>query len=285
MDLAAELKRHARPLAGPAGKTVQTLTPADIAAASEQTGLSLRQVEIAALQNQLLPERYLRNLGTLGWEGQLCLRQSCAAVVGCGGLGGGVIEGLARSGIGRLVAIDGDRFVPHNMNRQVLSTMATLDRPKAEVACERVAMVNPAVECDAHVVVATLENLPALLQGVDVLVDAVDTPAVRLVLQAGARAAQVPLVHGAIAGLIGQVTTVLPGDDTLTLLYGERPPDHGAEFVLGTPAPTPALIAALQVVEVIKLLTGKGDILRGQMLYVDLETGMIERLTLLARES
>ncbi len=281
MGLAAEINRRARPLDGPAGKPVQTLAPSGAEAVAEQAGLSLRQVEIAALQNKVVPERYLRNLGTLGWEGQLRLRQSGVAVVGCGGLGGGVVEGLARSGIGRLVAVDGDCFVPHNMNRQLLATMATLGRPKAEVACERVAAVNPAVECEPHVVVATLENLPGLLQGVSVLVDAVDTPAARLVLQAGARAAGIPLVHGAVAGLIGQVMTVFPGDDTLTILYGGQPPEHGAEFVLGTPAPAPALVAALQVVEVIKLLTGKGEALRGQMLYIDLETGMLERLTLL----
>jgi molybdopterin/thiamine biosynthesis adenylyltransferase len=245
------------------------------------TGISLRQAELAALDAQILPERYLRNLGTLGWEGQRRLLEACVAVVGCGGLGGAIIEALARSGVGRLVVVDGDSFNPHNLNRQLFSTMASLGRPKVEVAAERVAAINPAVEVTPHAVWATADNLPAILGPAQVVVDALDTPRDRLVLQAVAKQCGIPLVHGAIAGLIGQVTTILPGDDTLTRLYGVEPPEHGAEAVLGTPAPTPMLVAALEVAEVLKLLTGQGEVLRGQLLYLDLESGSVDKLPLL----
>ncbi len=276
----SELRHRARPLPGPGGADVPTLAPAALEEVARTAGLSLREAEIAALDAQIFPERYLRNLGVLGWEGQRRLLESGVAVLGCGGLGGAIIEGLARSGVGRLTVIDGDTFAPHNLNRQLLATMEALGRPKVEVARERVAAVNPAVEVTAYAAWADAENLSAMLAGVQVAVDALDTPRDRLLLQAAAREWGIPLVHGAIAGFIGQVTTVLPGDETLTMLYGAEPPDHGAEFFVGTPAPTPMLVAALEVAEVLKLLTGRGTVLRRQLFYIDLESGTAERLSL-----
>ncbi len=282
----ARLRQRVQLLPGPGGEPVATLSPADLAEAARRAGLALRQVELLALQERLLPERYLRNLGTLGWDGQRRLLESCVAVIGCGGLGGAVIEGLARSGVGRLVVVDGDRFAPHNLNRQLLSSVAGLGRLKVELAGERVAAINPAVEVQAHAVVATAENLPRFLDEAAVVVDALDTPGDRLVLQEAAGRRGIPLVHGAIAGLIGQVTTILPGDRTLDVLYGRGPvADHGAEFVLGTPPPTPLLVAACQVAEVLKLLTGRGELLRGLLLYLDLESGTVERFPLRAGEA
>lgn len=279
-EVAAALLRRARPLPGPGGAEVLTVSPAGLAEAARACGIPLRQAELAAMDADILPERYLRNLGVLGWEGQRRLLEASVAVVGCGGLGGAIIEGLARSGVGRLTVIDGDTFAPHNLNRQLLGTMSTLGRPKVEAARERVAAVNPAVEVTAYAAWANAENLPAMLAGAQVAVDALDAPRVRLLLQAAARELGIPLVHGAIAGFIGQVTTVLPGDETLTVLYGAEPPDHGAEFVVGTPAPTPLLVAALEVAETLKLLTGCGAVLRRQLLYIDLESGAVERLSL-----
>lgn len=279
------LRQQALPLPGPGGEDIPALAPEHLARAAQSSGMPLRWVEIQALQNHLLPERYLRNLGTLGWEGQIRLLGSCVAVVGCGGLGGYVIEGLARSGVGQLVVVDGDRFVPHNLNRQILSSSAGLGRLKVEVAKERVEQVNPAVEVVACPVRATAENLALLLEGVEVVVDALDSPADRLLLQAAARRMGCPLVHGAIAGFIGEVTTVLPGDDTMTLLYGRQEiPEHGAEAFLGTPAMTPMLVAAYQAAEVLKLLLGRGRLLTRQLLYMDLEAGTVEVFPLLDLE-
>lgn len=272
-----ELQKKARPLPGSGGEEVPTLPPEALAEAARQAGRPLREIELRALDEGLLPERYLRNLGPFGWEGQRRLLERCVAVVGCGGLGGHVIEGLARSGVGRLIVVDGDRFVPHNLNRQVLGTLDELGRLKAEVAAERVARVNPAVEVVVRAVQATEENLPDLLADADVVVDALDTPRDRLVLQAAAAQLGLPLVHGAIAGFIGQVSTIFPGEETLSLLYGRgRVPTHGAEFFLGTPAPTPALVAAFQVAEVLKILLGRGKLLRRLLLLIDLETAMAE---------
>lgn len=278
------LRSLAHYVPGPGGARVLAVAPEVVEDVARAAGVSLRQVEIEALEAQLCPERYLRNLGTLGWTGQLRLLRSCVAVIGCGGLGGAVVEGLARSGVGGLVVVDGDCFVAHNLNRQLLCDTAALGRPKAELARERAAMVNPAVEVAVNVAWAGAENLPAMLGPAQVVVDALDTPRDRLLLQAAAKERGIPLVHGAVAGFVGQVSTVFPGDDTLTTLYGSPAAEHGAEYFMGTPTPTPLLVAACQVAEVLKLLTGIGEVLRGVLLYFDLEGGRVERFPLLAPE-
>jgi molybdopterin/thiamine biosynthesis adenylyltransferase len=244
-------------------------------------GLSRREIEIAVLEQGVLPQRYLRNYGTLGIEGQLKLARSHVAVIGLGGLGGFVVEGLARMGVGELTLVDGDVFFDHNLNRQLLSSEAMLGKPKAQVAAERVRQVNMAVDVTAHSVYASRDNLDALLAGVDVVVDALDRLPIRLTLQAAAARLNVPMVHGAIAGTMGQVMTILPGDPGLRALYGEGPvPDQGAEAELGTPAPSPMMVAAWQVHETIKLLTGRGELLCGRMLLMDAYSNDARVLTL-----
>jgi molybdopterin/thiamine biosynthesis adenylyltransferase len=241
--------------------------------------VAARVVHRLALQNCILPRRYLRNFGTLGWNGQLTLLQSRVAVIGLGGLGGSVVEALTRSGIGCLVLVDGDVFVDHNLNRQILSGEAQLGRSKTEAALARVSAINSAVEVILFPEMAEAERLPEILSGVDVVVDALDRLPTRLILQDAAAEAGIPLVHGAIAGWTGQVMTVLPGDRGLRALYGEEVPAQGAEVELGCPAATPMMVAAWQVQEVIKLLTGQGSTLRHQLLFMDAEMATVDLLS------
>ena len=246
----------------------------DLDAARAVVGGTRREAELAALGHGIVPRRYLRNIGTLGIEGQMALLRASVAVIGLGGLGGYIVEGLARMGVGRLSLVDGDVFQDHNLNRQLLSQETNLGLLKAEVAAARVARVNQAVEVRADARFAGAENLTEVLSGVDVVVDALDRLPSRLVLQDAAAQCGVPMVHGAIAGGMGQVMTILPGDRGLRALYGEGPvPEHGAESELGTPAPSPMMVAAWQVHETVKLLTGTGDLLRGRMLFLDATSG------------
>jgi molybdopterin/thiamine biosynthesis adenylyltransferase len=114
----------------------------------------------------------------------------------------------------------------------------------------------------------TENNAREICLGHDVLVDALDNIPSRLVLERTAEELQIPFVHGAIAGWYGQVATVLPGDRLLSRLYGENS-EPGAEKELGNPSFTPALIASLQVSEVVKLLINRGELLRNRIFYLD----------------
>lgn len=247
-----------------------------------QVGADLAQVELAALEAHILPERYRRNLGTVGWEGQARLLRSTVAIVGAGGLGGWIIEALARMGVGRLVIIDGDTFQENNLNRQLGCTERTLGRFKAECLAERVAEVNSAVCATPHVLWLEERNAADLLAGADVIVDALDTLPARMMLSRAAAALGAPLVHGAIGGYTGQVTTLMPNGPGLEALYGAGPlPERGVETQLGNPAATPMMIAAWEVQETIKLLVGQGQVLHGRVLLMDAEFGEISEIQLL----
>jgi molybdopterin/thiamine biosynthesis adenylyltransferase len=243
---------------------------------------SVRDVELTALRLNIVPARYERNLGTIGVDGQRRLLQASVAIVGLGGLGGYVAEVLARMGVGRLILIDGDAFEAHNLNRQLFSSEGNLDVPKAEAACQRVKEVNGAVETVCHIEVLTSENMARLLAGADVVVDALDRLPTRLVLQDGARDLGIPMVHGSIGGFLGQVMTIFPEDAGLHALYGdgEELPEQGLESELGTPAPTPMAVAAWEAQEVVKLLTGQGQLLRGRLLLIDMASGTSQVLEL-----
>jgi molybdopterin/thiamine biosynthesis adenylyltransferase len=239
-----------------------------------EAGCSPREVELAALEAGVCPRRYLRNLGTLGLAGQARLLRSTVAVIGLGGLGGYVAEALARMGVGRLVLVDGDVFEDHNLNRQLLSSEANLGCAKIEVARRRVAEINAAVEVVAWAAVLDRDNAAQLLHGAEVVVDCLDKLPTRFVLQSAAQALGVPMVHGSIAGYLGQVMTIFPGDPGLCALYGDGEiPERGVEVELGNPAATPMMIAAWQVQEVIKLLLPCGEPLRRRLLIMDAESG------------
>jgi molybdopterin/thiamine biosynthesis adenylyltransferase len=239
-------------------------------AAMERFGLGCAEVEAAALTGGLLPARYQRNRRTLSTADQLKLLRSTAAVVGCGGLGGYAIEQLARLGVGRLVVIDPDRFEEHNLNRQLLSSLENLGRPKVEAAASRVAAINPAVAVLQEQVALGAANGPGLLAGVDVVIDALDNIPSRLELAGACHALGVPLVHGAIGGWYGHVATQFPGERTIEKLYAGSTGAKGVEQELGNPSFTPGLVASLQVAEACKVLLGVGLPLRGRHLHLDL---------------
>jgi len=243
---------------------------------------SLREVELAALAAEVVPARYLRNVGTAGLEGQRRLLQSTVAVLGAGGLGGWVIEGLARMGVGHLIVVDGDCFEENNLNRQLGCTESTLGMPKAQVLARRVGEINGTVTVTPHVCWFDAQNGPALLAGAQVIVDALDTLPVRYTLQQVAAQLGLPLVHGAIAGYMGQVMTILPGDPGLRALYGalESIPDRGVETELGNPSATPMMVSAWQVQEVVKLLLNQGMLLRHRILIMDAEYGEFREVEL-----
>ncbi len=245
-----------------------------------ESGAPINLLEQRCLEAEIVPSRYLRNLGTLGFEGQLKLLRSFVAVFGLGGLGGLVTELLARMGVGRLILVDGDIFSEDNLNRQVLSSEPNLRRRKADVAEERVRELNSAV--DALGVPERLETagMAKLLAGVDIAIDALDSIQSRYDLQAACAELGVPMVHGAIAGHVGQVMTIFPGDPGLDALYGEAR-GRGLELATGNPATTPALVAALEVEEAIKILAGTGDPVRNGFLFLDTQHNTYEFISIL----
>lgn len=213
--------------------------------------------------------RYDRNMLCLSPEENDSLRHKTVAVVGCGGLGGNIIEMLGRLGVGKIIAVDGDVFDDTNLNRQILSHMENLGKPKALEAWKRMKLVNPDIELLPVYNRIDENNATTILQKAMVVVDALDNVTGRLILQEACEKLNVPLVHGAIAGWYAQVTTILPGDRTLDKIYPNMK-NQELKNPLGNPSFTPALTASIEVSEVVKLLIGRGELLRNKVLFINL---------------
>lgn len=238
------------------------------------------QQSLKMLEQGEVPERYLRNMGTLGLDGQIRLLKTRVLVVGAGGLGGTIIELLARLGAGFIRVVDGDTFAEHNLNRQLLSNEKNIGFLKAVEAAVRVASINSDVMVESVVEMLDLYNVDQLLKNIDIAIDALDNVESRLILSKAAQRAGIPLIHGAIAGFSGQVMTVLPNSKGLETIYSNNTVKHGIERGLGNPAATPALIAALQVQEVVKVITGKGKVLSNELLQVNTECNCFDVIEL-----
>lgn len=213
--------------------------------------------------------RYDRNMLTLSKDENDSLKEKKVAVIGCGGLGGYIIEMLARLGIGTIVVVDGDVFEVTNLNRQILSHVENLGKSKAGEALFRIRKVNPDISLIPIEENFTKENYKTILKGCHVVVDALDNVHSRLLLQKYCEKMNIPLIHGAIAGWYCQVTTILPGDKTLDKIYSGQS-DLKIENPLGNPSFTPALTASIEVSELIKVLINRGELLRNKILFMNL---------------
>lgn len=209
--------------------------------------------------------RYARNIPALTEEECDLLRTKKVAVIGCGGLGGHLIDQLARIGIGSIRAVDGDVFEQTNLNRQLLSSVPLLGISKAGAAAEHIARVNPGITAEAKEVFLTEANAAQLIDGCDVVLDALDNPASRKILADACQQAGIPYIYGAISGWVAQAAISMPGDRLIHTLYPEEI-EIRDKSVLSF---TPALCASLQVSLCVKLLTGR-TVETGQIHYFDL---------------
>lgn len=266
----------------PDGSPYSGLTLADTDRLAKAFQIGAREVEISALEADIIPERYARNLKSFSAADQAALLKSSALIVGLGGLGGAVTEILARIGIGRLTLVDGDRFEAHNLNRQFLSTEAGLQAPKAKAALKRVLQINSSVTVHPVPEFLTAKNAANLVAGAGIAIDCLDNLKTRFVLQKAAQKEGIPMVSAAVAGATGHVTAIFPEDKGLQLIYGtaRNAPDKGAETTLGCLPQAVTLIAALECSEAVKILLNKGSLLRNQMLMVDLQDNIFEKFKL-----
>ncbi len=216
-----------------------------------------------------MKDRYKRNMNTLSPEENEKLRGFKVCVVGCGGLGGYVIEMMGRLGIGTITAVDGDVFDETNLNRQLLSTEEILGKSKALAAGERMQKVNSDVKIHPVQTFVTEENCDEIISGHDIVVDALDNMTARRLLELHCERLDIPMIHGAIAGWYGQVSAIMPGDRTLQKIYSPNE-NKGAETELGNPSFSPALVASIEVAEAIKVLLHRGETLQNRLLTIDL---------------
>jgi len=261
------------------GQQFSSVSDGDLRDFARRQNLVLRQAVAEVLRAGIFPECYERNFPSLSSQEQWRLFDSSVLVVGLGGLGGILAVLLARMGIGRLLLADGDVFIPSNLNRQWLATQQTLGKKKAQVAADHLLEINPALLVEAIPEYLTRENLPTYLSQVQVVLDGLDNLNSRRELFQAAHDTRVPLVHGAVVGKFGQVTTVLPDDpDSFTRIYSDAAieVERGRDIL----APVVSLTASLQAQEAIRVLLGQPPAYHGRLAHFDGDTGGLELVPL-----
>lgn len=216
-------------------------------------------------------DRYRRQmmLPALGEIGQQRLKATTALVTGVGGLGGTAALYLAVAGVGKLILVRGGNLQRDDLNRQVLMSDDWVGKPRVFKAQATLAALNPDIELEAVCDYVTAENVDALVRQADIALDCAFDFRERDLLNAACVRWGKPMIEAAMNDMEAYLTTVVPGETPcLSCLFPEKPEwDRWGFGVLGAVSGTLACLSAL---EAIKLITGLGEPLLGQLLTMDL---------------
>jgi molybdopterin/thiamine biosynthesis adenylyltransferase/rhodanese-related sulfurtransferase len=224
-------------------------------------------------------ERFQRQviLKGMGESGQLKLQEAKVLVVGAGGLGCPVIQYLAAAGVGTIGIVDGDRVSASNLHRQVLYGVKDEGRLKAEISAIRVREMNPEAQVMAYPARLVQENCLEIIRDYDIVADCSDNFATRYMLNDACVLKGIPLAHASVSQFEGQVSlfNVRLPDGGISGHYRDlfptppmagEVPDCAEAGVLGV---LPGIIGSMQAMEVIKWITGIGDLLANRLLTYD----------------
>lgn len=212
-----------------------------------------------------------------GEGGQERLKNATIFIAGAGGLGSPVSIYLAVAGVGRIILVDKDAVERTNLNRQILHHDRDIGRKKTASAEEKLRAINPDITVEVLDTTIDETNVHELVGNADGIVDAMDNFPTRYLLNRVALKMGIPLFHGAIRGLYGQATTVLPGKTACLRCVFPHPPPKEVFPVVGV---TPGFIGMVQATEVVKYLVGTGELLANRLLLWDGERAVVEEIAL-----
>jgi adenylyltransferase/sulfurtransferase len=219
-------------------------------------------------------QRYSRHiiLPEVGGAGQERLLAAKVFIVGAGGLGSPVGYYLAAAGIGVLAIIDDDIVELSNLQRQIVHSTKTLGVPKVDSAKATLEALNPDTKVRPIRERLTRNNISEFIRDYDIVVDCSDNFPTRFLVNDACVLFKKRLVSGAILKFEGQLTTVIPGEGhCYRCLFEDMPPAKIMNSLQtgGVVGPIPGVIGTLQALEVIKLILGKGQILKERLLIFD----------------
>jgi len=219
-------------------------------------------------------ERYSRQtiLKGFGKEGQQKLAEAKVLVIGAGGLGVPVLTYLNAMGVGKIGIVDGDEISITNLHRQVLYSQSDIGESKVSAASKKLKAQNPDTEIVNYNTFITTENAIEIISNYDIVVDTSDNFPTRYLVNDACVILNKPFVYGALHGYEGQVSVFNYEDGpTYRCLFPSMPkenevPNCSEHGVLGI---IPGIIGNLQALEAIKVITGIGQVLSGQLLIFD----------------
>jgi adenylyltransferase/sulfurtransferase len=218
--------------------------------------------------------RYSKHIMLPGidYGGQSKLLNSTVLIVGLGGLGCAVSQYLAASGVGKLMLVDHDKIELSNLARQILYTSDQLGEFKVTMAAQQLLAINSTIQIQTYP--EAIENIPLDWSSIDIIIDATDNFKTRFWLNAQACTQKIPLVMGACMGYTGQLGVFqgyLAHEPCYQCIYPiQAEESHQTCAEQGVISPLPGIIGAAQAAEVIKLLTGHGEVLRSKLWIIDL---------------
>jgi len=220
-------------------------------------------------------ERYSRQvmLEEIGYEGQLKLRSAKVCVVGVGGLGNPIATRLVAMGIGKIRIVDRDVIELSNLHRQTMFDESDIGQVKVEVAAKKLKKMNPDVEIEALPVSVNDYTALDIVEGCDIVIDALDSVNARYSLNKACIQKNIPFVTGAAVGVSGQAFTILPKESAcyhclFPALDEDSMPTCSIE---GVHPSVLSIIGGIEVAEAVKIIMGKKPNLANKILHVDLE--------------
>ncbi len=232
-----------------------------------------------------MTDRYSRQvlLPQIGEEGQKKLGNSSIVIIGCGGLGGVIATSLVRAGVGKVRLVDRDIIEYHNLHRQVLFDEDGVKRqlPKAAAAERHLRKVNSSIEIEGIVADVNYANIEKLIEGADLILDGLDNPEMRFIINDASAKHEIPWIYGAAISTSGMTMNVIPGETPCFRCVFPSLPFPGVIptcDTAGVIGPAPFIIGSLQSVEAVKILTGARDINRG-VIIIDVWEGTFQRFS------
>jgi molybdopterin-synthase adenylyltransferase len=223
-----------------------------------------------------MTERYSRQIlfNGIGKDGQDRLRQARAVIIGCGALGTAQAEALARAGVGRLRIVDRDFVEASNLQRQTMFTErdAAERLPKAVAATNHIGEINSDVQIEPEILDANHTNIERLIKDCDVVLDGTDNFATRYLINDACVKHDTNWIYGAAVGSYGVTMTIRSGVTAcLRCVFAEAPPAASAPTcdTTGVIMPIISIVAAVQVSEALKLLTGQWTQLHNSLMQFD----------------
>jgi len=220
-------------------------------------------------------ERYNRQilLPEFGISAQEELKKAKVLIIGAGGLGCPMLQYLAVAGVGKIGLIDDDVVDISNLHRQILYSENDIGRKKVDVAVEKLAILNPYVEITPYPTRLTTENANSIFLEYDIIVDGSDNFPTRYLVDAVCATLKKPLVFGSIFKFEGQLSVFhYHGASGYSNLFPEPPAEDEVSNCsdIGVIGVLPGIIGSYMAVEVIKVITGKGEVMAGKLKTVDI---------------
>ena len=239
------------------------------------------------LKNEDL-QRYSRQimLDEIGFVGLEKLRKAKVCVVGVGGIGNPVVTQLTAMGVGKLKIVDRDIIEISNLHRQHLYTENDIGRVKVEAAKERLEKINSSVEIEALPNSVTKYTAKSIVDGFDIVVDALDSIDARYALNDACIKLNIPLIYAGALCMLGSICTIIPNKTAclrciFPALAEDDMPTCSTE---GVHPSILYLVGGIQVSEAVKIIMGEKSTLENILLYVDLNDLSLEKVSVFRQE-